>query len=153
MQQTSEHKKHTREFGARLDEINYVDRPGVYALIENSHKQIAVIGTSKGYFLPGGGIDPGETEVEALKREIREELGYQASVLAEVGEAVEYIHAAAEGQDYRIHGRFYKVQIHSKIGEGIEPDHRLVWLGQGDAYKLLIRQSQVWAVQNLAEGD
>jgi 8-oxo-dGTP diphosphatase len=153
MQQTSENKNHIREFGNRLDGKNYIDRPGVYALIEDNHRQIVVIETSNGYFLPGGGIDSGETEVEALKREIMEEIGYQASVLAELGEAVEYIHAATEGQYYRIHSRFYKVQIDSKIGEGIEKDHRLVWLGQGDALKLLVRQSQVWAIQNMAKGD
>ena len=152
MQQTSKNKANIREFGVRLDGKNYIDRPGVYALIEDSYKQIAVIETSQGYFLPGGGVDPGETEVEALKREIMEEMGCQASVLAEVGEAVEYINASTEGQYYRIHSRFYKVQIDSKIREGIEQDHRLVWLGSGDALKLLRRQGQVWAVQKMAKG-
>jgi len=153
MQPTSENKNHIREFGNRLDGKNYIDRPGVYALIEDNHGQIAVIETSNRYFLPGGGIDSGETEVEALKREIMEEIGCQTSVLAELGEAVEYVKASTEGQYYRIHSRFYKVQIDSKIGEGIEKDHRLVWLGQGDALKLLMRQSQVWAIQNMAKGD
>lgn len=153
MQQTSENKTLIPEFGTRHEGKNYLDRPGVYAVIEDEHKQIAVIETRNGYFLPGGGIDPGETGVEALKREIMEEIGYQASGLAELGEAVDYIEAQAEGKHYRIHSRFYKAQIDSKIGEGIEPDQRLVWLRSGDALKLLKRQSQVWAIRNMAKGD
>ena len=153
MKQTSDNKTNIREFGTRLDGKKYIDRPGVYAVIEDNHKQIAVIETSNGYFLPGGGVDSGETEVEALKREIIEEIGYQVLELAEIGEAVEYIKAHTDGKYYRIHSRFYKVQIDSKIGEGLEKDHRLVWLRQGDALKLLMRQSQVWAIQNMAQGD
>ncbi len=135
------------EFGIKLDGVDYIDRPGVYAVIENNDKQIAVIETSNGHFLPGGGIDTGETEVDALKREIIEEIGYQVSVLARIGEAVEYIKADSDEKYYQIHSRFYKVQLGSKIGEGIEKDHRLVWLWQEDAIKLLLRQGQVWAVQ------
>ena len=140
-----------REFGTRLVGRDYIERPGVYAVMENNHKQIAVIETSTGYFLPGGGVDPGETDMDALKREIFEEIGYQVSVLAKIGEAVDYIKAQAEEKYYQIHGKFYKVQIDSRIGEGIEKDHRLVWLSEGDAIKLLNRQGQVWAVQSLAK--
>ncbi|HEX6034278.1 MAG TPA: NUDIX domain-containing protein [Anaerolineales bacterium] len=138
-------------FGTRLDGIEYIDRPGVYAVIENSHKQLAVIETSNGYFLPGGGIDAGEAEPEALRREIMEETGCQVLVLAKIGEAVEYIKARGQDRYYQISSRFYKVQIISRIGEGIEEDHRLVWLQQADALKLLVRQSQVWVIQNLVQ--
>ncbi len=114
-------------------------------------RHIAVIETSNGYFLPGGGIDSGETEVDALNWELIEEIGYQVSVIAEIGAAVEYIKASEDEKYYQIRSKFYKVQLDSKIGEGIERDHRLVWLLQEDALKLLTRQSQVWAVQSMAK--
>ena len=139
------------EFGTKHDGIVYIDRPGVYAVIENNDQQIAVIGTSRGYFLPGGGIEAGESDVDALKREIIEEIGYQALVLVEIGETVEYIQAYNEERYYQIRSKFYKVQLGSKVGEGIEKDHQLVWLSQEDAYKLLMRQGQVWAVQSMAK--
>ncbi len=137
------------EFGSKLDGISYIDRPGAYAVIENNDHKIAAIQTPTGYFLAGGGIDPGETEVDALKRELLEEIGYQFQMMIQIGTAVEYIEAAREGKYYQIQSRFYLVQLGSKIGEGIETDHRLVWLSKEDAIKLLTRQSQAWAVQSM----
>jgi 8-oxo-dGTP diphosphatase len=139
------------KFGNILDGIDYIDRSGAYAVIENNDRQIAVIETSIGYFLPGGGIDSGETEVEALKRELIEEIGYQVSVIVEIGAAVEYIEASNEKKYFKLRSKFYKVQLDSKIGGGIERDHRLVWLSPEEAFKLLTRQSQVWAVQKMAQ--
>lgn len=139
------------EFGTRLEGIDYIDRPGVYAVMENSLKMIAVVETGSGYFLPGGGIEPGESELEALKREVLEETGYQISTVAEIGEAVEYIKAHSEEKYYRLRSRFYKVNLNSKAGNGIETDHRLVWLCQADAIERLTRQSQAWAIRSMAE--
>lgn len=148
----SEERTPIPEFGTRQDGIDYVDRPGAYAVIENNEGQIAIIETSNGYFLPGGGMDTGESEIDTLKREILEEIGYQAAMLLEIGEAVEYIKAYSDEQHYQIRSRFYKVQIGSKVEEEVEKDHRLVWLWQEDAIKLLKRQGQVWAVQLMAKG-
>jgi len=139
------------EFGVKQEDIDYIDRPGVYAVIENNDKQIAIIETSNGYFLPGGGIDVIESDVDALKREIFEEIGYQVTVLEEIGEAIEYIKAHSDEKNYKIRSRFYKVQLGFKVEEGVEKDHRLAWLWQENACKLLVRQSQVWAVQSMAK--
>ena len=151
MQSTPRGEATINVFGTKLGGIDYVDRPGAYAVIENNEKQIAVLETSNGYFLPGGGIEFGETEIDALKRELIEEIGYQVLVIAEAGEAVEYIEASREQRYYQIRSKFYKVQLDSVIEEGIEKDHRLIWLSQEDALKLLTRQSQVWAVQKIAK--
>ena len=151
MPPTSEEKANIREFGARLEGIDYIDRPGVYAVIENDHEQIAVIETNNNYFLPGGGVESGETDMEALRREILEEIGYQVLAAAQIGETIEYIEAYTDGKYYRVLGRFYRVQIGAKIGQGVEKDHRLVWLRQKDALKLLLRKSQVWAVHSMSK--
>jgi len=146
---TPEQRMSIPEFGNKQDGIDYIDRPGVYAVIESNDNQIAVIETSQGYFLPGGGIDDGESVTDALKREILEETGYHASVLIKMGDTVEYIKAKSDRKHYKIRSSFYKVQLGSKAGEIVEEDHRLVWLQQEDAIKLLTRQGQVWAVRSI----
>ena len=39
---------------------------------------------------PGGGVEPGETPEEAVRRELREELGAEAAVLGELGVVSDY---------------------------------------------------------------
>jgi 8-oxo-dGTP diphosphatase len=139
------------EFGTKQDGIDYIERPGVYAVIENNERQIAVIKTRNGYFLPGGGIDTQESDADALKRELLEEIGYQVSIATEMREAVEYLNVNSDRKHYQIRSRFYKVQLGPKVGEGVEKDHRLVWLSQKHALELLVRQSQIWAVQSMVK--
>lgn len=57
----------------------YKDRPGAYVVIFNSNNQVLTVATERGPYLPGGGIDPGESEIEALKREVFEETGFTLS--------------------------------------------------------------------------
>ncbi len=140
---------HVSEFGIRQTGITYIDRPGAYAVIQNDKKQIAAIKTGNGYFLPGGGMDMGESSIDALKREVMEETGYQVSILQEIGETVEYIEAASEKKHYQIHSRFYEAKLTSEVGARKEKDHRLVWLSQADAIRLLKRKGQAWAIQRL----
>lgn len=125
----------------------YYNRPGAYAVISNYHGQIAVIKSGDGYFLPGGGIDVGETTVEAVKREILEEIGYEVTGLAKIGEAVEFIEARADGRVYRIESTFFSAEIGARVSEGIEIDHKLIWLARIEAEKLLRRRSQAEAVR------
>jgi ADP-ribose pyrophosphatase YjhB (NUDIX family) len=42
------------------------------------------------YKLPGGGVEVGESVIEALHREINEEVGCRAEVLNEIGTVIEY---------------------------------------------------------------
>jgi 8-oxo-dGTP diphosphatase len=49
---------------------------------------LAVRWELRGWELPGGNVDPGESDAEALRREIAEEVGVQVEVGALVGEYV-----------------------------------------------------------------
>ena len=64
------------EFG-KYDKIE-TEKKGVYALLQNDKNEylLPYSNTKKVYWLSGGKVEEGESEIEALKREIREESGY-----------------------------------------------------------------------------
>lgn len=55
-----------------------INRTGVYALIRNEKGQYLIqhYENKDFYWLAGGGLEPGESEIDCLAREIREETGY-----------------------------------------------------------------------------
>ncbi len=66
--------------------IQYTDRPTVKVVIKNNNKVLIL---NKG-LLPGGGIDPGESDEDAITRELQEELGVTVTDVQEIGTVVQY---------------------------------------------------------------
>lgn len=77
------------------ENISYKDfkeRSAARAVVLNDKNQIALLkANTYGYHkLPGGGVESGENMQLALKRELLEEIGCAANIIAEVGEVIEY---------------------------------------------------------------
>lgn len=66
--------------------IQYTDRPTVKAVIKKDNKVLIL---NKG-LLPGGGIDLGESDQDAITRELQEELGVTVKDVQEIGTVVQY---------------------------------------------------------------
>lgn len=63
--------------GSKEENVEYRKRPGAYAIIVNKdNDKIGIVTDGEDYFYLGGGIENGETKLEALKREMIEEAGY-----------------------------------------------------------------------------
>jgi 8-oxo-dGTP diphosphatase len=129
-------------FGTRVERVRYVHRPSAYVIVRDADERIAVVRTRKGTFLPGGGIEEGESPESAARREVAEECG----LLVEVREAI--------GRATQIVKRFEKDSVFfagTVIGSGeqTETDHELLWLEAGDAVALLTHESHRWAVLRL----
>ena len=137
------------QFGTIETGEEYVNRPGSYAIIENDEKilLVKIVGWDK-YFLPGGGIDGGESEAEALHREVAEETGYLVDITKKVGEANQYVYSPALGKYLNKEGKYYLAKI---TGEDpvlkIEDDHQPEWHRPEEAARLLYLKNDQWALE------
>ena len=68
--------------GAFNPSVTYTERPTVKALILNEQNEVLIINNG---LLPGGGIETGEDDETALRREIVEEVGMNVSDLDVLG--------------------------------------------------------------------
>ena len=66
--------------------IQYTDRPTVKVVIKKDNKLLVL---NKG-LLPGGGINLGESDQDAIVRELQEELGVTVKDVQEIGTVVQY---------------------------------------------------------------
>lgn len=136
-------KKMHKIFGIE-NKAEYFTRKGAYILPYKDGK-IAVAKTPKGYFLLGGGLEPGEEEKESIVRECLEEVGCNALV----GEFL----CSAEAFD--VHPRkgffhpvqsYYLGEISEPVCEPIEKDHCLMWLDYEFLRGRMFSQIQNWAI-------
>ena len=87
--------------------------------------------------LPGGGIDPGESPVQALHREVFEETGWSIRSLRKVGAYRRFTYMPEYDMwAEKIAHIFLATPVRS-LGEPSEPGHRAVWMSAPMAIELL----------------
>jgi ADP-ribose pyrophosphatase YjhB (NUDIX family) len=70
-----------------LPQIDHWPREAARAVVFDGENDIAIleVGIHNNHKLPGGGIEKGEGPIEALHREMREEIGCEIEIIGEVG--------------------------------------------------------------------
>lgn len=63
----------------------YTLRPTVKAIVIDNENNIALLKARGHYLLPGGGIETGESAIDALHRELMEEIGCNIDNIKEIG--------------------------------------------------------------------
>lgn len=130
----------------------FADRFGSYALIRNDDGELALVDVDGRLFLPGGGWERGESAVQALHRELDEELGWSVAVDDVIGAASYRLRAQADRRLYRKIGFFYQAARIDSEAVRSEPSHRVRWVAAEIAVEALHEPSHAWAVADESYG-
>lgn len=140
----------TLQFGAAEVGVSYRDRPAAFGIAEREGRiavvRVTVEGKAPWFDLPGGALDPGEDDAQALEREFGEETGLKVRCGALVVRAGQYFRLN-NGEAVNNRSGHYLAEV---TGEDpalkIEDDHELVWMAPGEAARRLRHDSHAWAV-------
>ena len=115
----------------------YRDRIGAYAVVVGTDGHLLLVDERGELQLPGGGIDPGESPVQALHREVREETGWRIATPRRLGAFQRF----AWLPDYGFWARkvqlvFLARAVHP-LGPPTEGWHRPLWMAPADAARRL----------------
>lgn len=137
------------QFGVRKPATDYHHRAVAFGVVER-YGLIACVRVERAtgpYFdLPGGGLEPEETEVEALRREFREETGLTIAPLNRIAEASQYFVRSTNAPVNNVGGFWSGRVVADDPSAKCEDDHTLVWLEPTFALSRLRHDSHAWAV-------
>ena len=138
-----------RSFGVRHT-WNHV-RHG-HALIADEAGRLAVVRNEQGrYFLPGGGIEPGESLELALRREVLEECGRQVDEVQWLCAADEYVQTDEVTRCYLKRASFFVATLHAGPAVAPEDGTEPLWLSPAEAMQRLRHPSQAWVVRQFGQ--
>lgn len=138
------------EFGRLPDGVEYRQRPGAYAVIFDGNGKFAAVKGRTKMFLPGGGIEAGESPEETLAREVREECAREVLIHRFLGSALQYFTDRHDGSHWEFHCSYFEAQFGAPLDN--EPEHELVWLEMTELEKLAFDVHR-WGISLLAKSN
>jgi len=99
------------------------------------------------FFLPGGGMDEGETPHETVLRETLEECGLAIRIGSWTTVAIQFAWSEAEQMFFEKRSTFVDASVVGPDTSRIEPDHEVLWVYADRACELLTHESHGWAVR------
>jgi len=128
-------------FGDFNPEHSYQEREGAYGIVFQGNL-VLIEKAQLGYFLPGGGLEEGETPEAALQREFKEETGYELVSYTKLGTGVEY------REELKKIGHFYLVELGEKGQPTYDDGHvfPVEWTAYDAALDGMHLASQKWAI-------
>lgn len=137
--------------GSKKENIEYIKRPGAYAIIVNENDdKVGIVTDGKDYFYLGGGIEKGETKLDALKREMIEEAGYSIKNIKEFEEVGSYIFSEDKGY-IEVIASVYIAEFDERASEPIEKDHTVLWVNPEEYVGKMCREWQNYIIEKFIE--
>jgi 8-oxo-dGTP diphosphatase len=138
------------QFGAPDPGRRYADRPCAYGIARRDDGRIALVRVAREegvwWDLPGGALDPGEDETQAVAREFLEETGLSVRASRPIARADQFM-VKTDGHAVNNRSGFHEVAIFGEAPDlKVEPDHTLEWWEAPDALRALRHGSHAWAV-------
>ena len=115
----------------------YRDRMGAYAIIVGADGALLLVDERGELQLPGGGIDPGESPVRALHREVQEETGWRIAEPMRLGAFQRFVYMPDYGYWARKSQAIYLARAVRPLGPPTEGWHQPVWMAPEDAVRKL----------------
>lgn len=139
---------HDPVFGTKDPKLDYHKRVGVYAVIPDATgKRLLILGApNHALFLPGGEVEPGESDEETIARELLEEFGVAVTVGAKLGTASEYFYSHHRQTAYYHPATFYACTDLHKVAEPLEDFNTLMLMPLAEAAAQLKRPTHRWGV-------
>jgi 8-oxo-dGTP diphosphatase len=139
------------QFGSQEPGRVYPDRPAAFVIVEQQGRiACARVAWRRGaprIDLPGGGLEPGETEAQAAIRECGEEVGLAVEITGQPLARADHYFINDQARTNNTRGVFFAARLVAERPElKIEDDHSLVWLEPVAALRCLDRESHAWAV-------
>ena len=129
-----------RRFGdPRKRDRRYTLRPGAYAILTRGRDMLIThqSGMFDEYQLPGGGIDPGETSIVALHREVMEETGWKIARPKRIGAYRRFTYMPEYDLWAEKVCHIFTAQPLRRVGPPLEPDHQALWTNAETAARIL----------------
>ena len=132
-------------FGSRKPNIDYVERRAAYVVTIEAGN-VALVGSGRNRFLPGGGSLLGEAAEMTVAREVREELGREVRLLHPVGAATQYFYSQDDDRHYEMLAVFVAGELTNRLANGVG-EHSLEWLPIAQATESCFHECHAWAIR------
>jgi 8-oxo-dGTP diphosphatase len=131
--------------------IKYSERAGAYAVLMRDNRFLMTYQERPlaEYQLPGGGIDHGESAIQALHREVREETGWTIRIAQRLGVYQRFTYMP----DYDLWARkichIYLGHPTLRSGPPTEAYHEAVWLEPSEALARVASDGDAWFMRRM----